>query len=205
MRISLSLGEKQLNKASAIIESKVDVLLKKMIPAFLRKLADIIIDTARKNLNATDLPSTIVDEVNGSWRVEPKLTTSGTYMLKIYNAHEKAVYLEFGTGIIGFISPHPLASSTPYQYNVGSEWKDGDMAWRFRLREGEALDVKQSAILHSIKKNNHSNDMIIKTQGQTGVMYLYDVMFDIINDRSIIVNLWERIKEVYFLNANGVK
>ena len=151
--------------------------------------ADWIINRANEILDRSDIGENIKSEIFGGWDTEWVASNH----LKIINHSRKAVYVEFGVGIIGQTDKHPNADKTGYEYDVDSEHKFGQGFWQFTVPSADYLDLPQKAI---INQDNVKYGMSIITQGTEGVWYLFNAVEDFkLREQS---QLWERIKKKYW-------
>ena len=151
--------------------------------------ADWIINRANEILDRSDIGENIKNEIFGGWDTE----WVAPNQLKIVNHSRKAVYVEFGVGIIGQTDKHPNADNTGYEYNVDSEHKFGQGFWQFTVPSADYLDLPQKA---SISQDNDKYGMSIITQGTEAVWYLFNAVEDFkLREQS---RLWEIIKKKYW-------
>ena len=137
-----------------------------IVKKYLNKSADYIITMANQYLSNVNIDGAIISDIQNSW---VKSNIIGN-TLTITNTSEKAVYLEFGIGIIGQGQPHPNASVEGYEYNVNSGKKDYAGRWRFRLDEKSQLDI--------ISGYYENSNNLITTKGYPAVLYLYNAIMD---------------------------
>ena len=156
---------------------------------YLELSADWIINRANEMLDRSDIGENIKNEIFGGW--DTKWVAPNH--LKILNHSRKAVYVEFGVGIIGQTDKHPNADKTGYEYNVDSEHKFGQGFWQFTVPSAEYLDLPQKSI---ISQDNDKYGISIITQGTEGVWYLFNAVEDFkLRKQS---RLWEKIKKKYW-------
>ena len=95
----------------------------------------------------------------------------------LINEYQKAVYVEFGTGIVGEENPHKMASSAGYEYNVDSPYKDEQGRWTF-YADLEELDLPikgddRADITYFNEPNRNSTRMLIRTSGAPATMFVF--------------------------------
>ena len=121
-KITIELNTKSIKEARKYLLN-----LKKQIPKmqqeFLMAVAHWVTDRANDYISLSDIGSLVKDEIKGGWEYEP--TANG---VKIVNRTQKAVFVEFGVGVVGQSEAHPNASTEGYEYNVDSGSKSVDGA-----------------------------------------------------------------------------
>ena len=190
----------QLNQKS-IQEAKNKLLqVKKALPLamndFLENVAIWLIDRANFHLNNSDIGENVKIEIRNGWVYN--FTASG---IKITNSTDKAVFVEFGVGIVGQSQEHPQASSEGYEYNVSSPAKQSDGSWHFFANEAD-LDIPKSAVNWGLNGQGDTNRMSIYTKGTKGVWYAYNAIQDAKMELTRpnggeIGTLWDKAKRKY--------
>lgn len=158
-----------------------------------RKFVEIILNRIIKNANAyldkdlrdNDMSDRIkTSHIRESWEVE-KLDSAGNLWklsnmdIEVVNGNAVgiSVLAEFGTGVVGQESAHPMASANGYQYNV-NEHENG---WDFYA---PALNMRFKNF-----------------DGFEGHRFLYRAMMDFVNGKypttKECLDIWEKI-----INAN---
>lgn len=192
MKIEVGLNKKSIKDAIKKLND-----LKKLVPQmqqeFLMQVAHWMTDRANTYLMSADLGSDVKDEIVGSWSYEP--TSNG---VKIVNRAEKAVYVEFGVGIVGGGNPHPNASEEGYQYNVKSHAKFYGGNWSFKKDSMQELDLPKT----SVEYEQDQSGIVFLTQGAKGVWYAYNAIVDAKTELAKanggkIGKMWEDIKARY--------
>ena len=135
-----------------------------------------IIELANLRVDSIDgLSQEIKDGIKIGW-ARPAI--SGNFAI-ITNTNDKAVYIEFGVGIVGEQVSHPNASMTGYEYDVDSPYKKntkfGDRTWFFGVGPDEAIDIRQKNILATIYARQGKT---IATRGNEPGLYLFNAMLD---------------------------
>ena len=151
--------------------------------------ADWIINRANEILDRSDIGENIKSEIFDGWDTQ----WVNSNHLKIVNHSRKAVYVEFGVGIIGQTDKHPNADKTGYEYNVDSEHKFGQGFWQFVVPNRDYLDLPQKAIIY---EDVDKYGLSIITQGTEGVWYLYNAVEDFKLRKQ--KQLWEKVKKKYW-------
>ena len=163
-----------------------------MTKYFMEDVALWLIDRANYHLNNSDIGENVKIEIrNGG---EYDFTPTG---IKITNRTQKAVFGEFGVGIVGQSEAHPNASAEGYEYNVYSPAKFLGGYWSFTTQL-EDLDLPQN----NVEMQSNGNDYVILTQGSKGVWYAYNAIVDARTELSKsnggeIGALWEQAKREY--------
>ena len=105
----------------------------------------------------------------------------------------KAVYVEFGVGIVGASKKHPKATIEGYEYNVKSTSKLPDDSWMFSTTI-EDLDLPQKDVY---AYNGKNNELVIETKGTPATMFVYQSIIDF-KDRRLAQAIWQNIKAKYW-------
>lgn len=209
MKIEVGLNKQSIKNAIKRLNA-----IKKLVPTmqqeFLMKVAHWLTDRANTYLMNADLGSIVKDEIRGGWSYEP--TTNG---IKIVNNAKKAVYVEFGVGIVGGGSPHPNASLEGYEYNKENTYtdkngvvrstKDENGMWYF-WTNGNELDIPLTAIEDRRGfddfRGKKGKRLVVGTRGAKGVWYAYNAIVDAKTELEKanggeIGKMWEDIKARY--------
>ena len=131
MKIEVGLNKKSIKNAIKQLNA-IKKTVPKMQQEFLMEVAHWITERANDYITKSDLGSLVKDQIRGSWSYEP--TANG---VKIINRAEKAVYVEFGVGIVGQSQSHPKATEEGYEYNQESPYKTADGTWYFWTNSNE--------------------------------------------------------------------
>ena len=201
MKIQVSLNQKSIKDAIKQLKNTKKQLKGEMLNEFYKKCYDYFVSQANFYLISSGLGDLVIAEIQSSWEYiklgnlliegQPKVYKG----IQIRNTAEKAVYVEFGVGIVGEGNKHPNAEQTDYQYNVPSDSKFPiDDAWRFKAYEDE-LDIPQKAII----SHDYTSDgrMRILTRGTEGVWYAHKALMDL---RTQYRRIWDEIKIKYWGN-----
>lgn len=166
---------------------------------FLIQVAHWVTEKANNYINLSDIGSLVKDQIKSGWEYEQ--TSNG---VKIINRTEKAVYVEFGVGVVGQTQSHPNASAEGYEYNMESPYKSADGSWSFWLNSNER-DLPMSAFEDFGTYDDHRKGgkrMVVTTRGAKGVWYAYNAIVDAQMELAKanggeIGKMWEDIKARY--------
>ena len=192
-KITIELNTKSINEARKYLLN-----LKKQIPKmqqeFLMAVAKWVVEEANGYIDRADLGGLVKDQIKGGWEYEP--TANG---VKIVNRTQKAVFVEFGVGVVGQSKAHPNATQEGYEYNLDSYHKDrkGTGTWVFKSSL-ENLDIPQNRG-DFIKDEG---EYVVITRGTQGVWYAYNAIVDAQMELAKsgggeIGKMWEDIKARY--------
>lgn len=195
MRINIELNQKSIQEAKRQL-----LYVKKVLPLmqkdFLEDVAMWLINRANMHLNNSDIGENVKIDIRNGWVYN--FTPTG---VQIINSTEKAVFVEFGVGVVGQSQAHPQASAEGYEYNVESKSKQDDGSWHFFSNEAD-LDLPKSAIDYGLNGKGTQNRMAIYTRGAKGVWYAYNAIVDAQMELAKanggeIGALWETVKRKY--------
>lgn len=195
MKIEIALNTKSINDAIKTIKRQRKILLEKMLPDYINIAAIWITQRANEYIDRADLGSIVKMQIKGGW--EYVKIPNG---LKIVNRTQKAVFVEFGVGIVGQEHPHPNASEEGYVYNDQTRGhKSSDGTWYFWTNSNE-LDLPLSAMTDIRGFDDHRGELgkriIFGTQGAQGVWYLFNALEDFkIEEQE---RLWKEITKKYW-------
>ena len=195
MKIEIALNKQSIKNAIKRINA-----IKKTVPTiqqeFLMSVAHWVTNRANEYVDRSDIGSLVKDEIKGGWEYES--TASG---VKIVNRTQKAVFVEFGVGIVGQSQAHPKASAEGYEYNMDSYHKDrkGTGTWVFQSSVNE-LDLPLKNV--EFAYNESGSEYAIVTRGAKGVWYAYNAIVDAQMELAKanggeIGKMWEDIKARY--------
>jgi hypothetical protein len=191
MKIEIALNKKSIQQAR-----KQLLYIKKILPEmqkdFLEDVAMWLIDRANLHLNNSDIGENVKIDIRNGWEYD--FTENG---IKITNNTEKAVFVEFGVGIVGQGQPHPEASAEGYRYNVPSRAKFGGY-WSFSQKGLEELDLPKE----NVQYEQGRDGIVFLTQGAKGVWYAYNAIVDARMELAKsgggeIGALWDKVKKRY--------
>jgi hypothetical protein len=187
MKIKVGLNAKSIKNAINALETAKKQLQGEMLDEFYKECYNYFVSRANYYLLSSGIGDLVIAEIQSSWHFE-KIVGG----VKFTNDAEKAVYVEFGVGIVGGDNKHPNADMTGYKYDVPSKSKLVDGSWMFRAYEDE-LDIPQNAIVGSTPKSD--GRLKILTSGTKGCFYAFNALEDL---RLEYKNIWERIKIKYW-------
>lgn len=199
MKITIELNKKSIEQAKKQI-LYIKKILPKMTKYFMEDVALWLIDRANYHLNNSDIGENVKIEIRNGWEYE--FTNTG---IKITNRTQKAVFVEFGVGIVGQGDQHPNASAEGYEYNLPTPYKyagkhhDED-TWRFTAQSLEDVDLPKGSYEDNWKMASGAYKII--TRGSKGVWYAYNAIVDARTELSKsnggeIGALWEKAKREY--------
>jgi hypothetical protein len=195
MTINIELNQKSIQEAK-----KKLLQVKKAVPLatkdFLEDVAMWLIDRANMHLDNSDIGENVKIEIRNGWVYN--FTANG---IQITNSTDKAVFVEFGVGIVGQNDSHPQASAEGYEYNKDSPYKDkkGTGTWVFKSKLID-LDLPKDNV--EFAYNSSGTDYAIVTRGAKGVWYAYNAIADAKMELARpnggeIGALWEKAKRKY--------
>ena len=202
MKIEIALNKQSIKNVIKQLNA-IKKTVSTMQQEFLMEVAHWLTERANDYITNSDLGSVVKDQIRGSWSYEP--TANG---VKIVNNAEKAVYVEFGVGVVGQSQAHPNASAEGYEYNMDSPSKSIDGSWTF-FTNSEELDLPKDALLaHNWyegkrgKGGEKGKRLLIMTRGAKGVWYAYNAIVDAQMELAKanggkIGELWEKVKKRY--------
>ena len=159
------------SKAKQEIKNIKKMLVNELIPTFLERAAEWIKNRANDILSHSDIGNSVIQWISHSWHTK----TISKSRIILYNTSWKAVWVEFGVGIVGQTNKHPNADKEGYEYNVDSGKKFGQGHWQFTVDDESKLDIPQDAIIY---EDYTDEGISIITQGTKGVWYLYNAVQD---------------------------
>ena len=165
MKINIELNRKSIEQAKKQL-MYVKKILPQMQKEFLEYVAIWLINRANFYVNNADIGELVKLEITNGWEYD--FTESG---ILIKNTTDKAVFVEFGVGVVGQSQAHPNATAEGYEYNMDSQSKSIDGSWTF-FTNSEELDLPQDALLaHNWYKGNRGKGgekgkrLLIMTKG----------------------------------------
>lgn len=211
-KITIGLNTKDIQSARNYL-LKLKTQIPQMQQEFLLEVAKWIVKQADVYIDQADLGSLVKEKIKTSWNYEQ--TSNGIKIINNANAEKTiagqkqnvpiAVFVEFGSGIVGQSEAHPNAMQEGYFYNVDSGKKTDDGSWGF-YTNSEELDLPKSSILversFNEKRGKRGNRLLITTRGSKGVWFAYNAIVDAKMEISKvnggeIGKLWEDIKSRY--------
>lgn len=169
--MKILLNTKSIAQAKQNLENVKKILVEQVTPTYLERAAEWIRDRANEILSQSDIGSSVIQWITNSWHIN---VISKSHIV-LSNTSWKAVWVEFGVGIIGQTDKHPNADAEGYEYNVDSGKKFGQGHWQFTVNDESKLDIPQDAIIY---EDYTDSGISIITQGTKGVWYLYNAVQD---------------------------
>ena len=130
MQIKFGLSAREVKGAIAELR-QLQAELNHKCELFARRLAEEGVILAQ--IKIMQYPAIYTGELLDSINAEPgSLLTNGSQWV-IYTACEWAIYVEFGTGIVGSENPHPEAGLANWKYDINAH---GEAGWHY-FKDGE--------------------------------------------------------------------
>lgn len=196
MKIKIDINNtKSIDRAIQQLENASNQISSVMFKEFLSRCCVKISQLANENLRNIDVGVNVKSDIENSWLVT--VDNNGTAILS--NRAEKAVYVEFGVGIVGESEPHPNASKTGWEYNKDSIYKKADGSWIF-YQNAKDLDLPSIALDDRIifnEPDKNSERMLIKTRGAVGSWFVYNAIVEFASS-GCAEQIWEEIKIKYW-------
>ena len=171
--VKVGLNNKSIEKAKEKLELVKKQLMGDAFIAFMDKCCQWIINRANSYLQATTIGQSVKDDIMANW-----IYDKSTNPIIITNTSDKAVYVEFGVGIVGQSSPHANAASKGWDYNIGNKINKTTNEWIFNVQNDADIDIQEAYII------NKSEHLSIRTRGSPAVMYAYNAIVDARNEIS---------------------
>lgn len=171
MKINIGYSTKSIDKALKKIEEYRKQIVN-FIPNFFQACADKIIELANNNLDNTDYYADVKEEIKSHW--QPIRKEKNSYILE--NTSEKSVYVEFGVGMVGEVSPHKNAEEAGYEYDVNAH---GNKGWSFIVWYDDMIDLPKGSYKFGYNKKN--DYFIVRTKGAPSTMFVYQALQDFID------------------------
>lgn len=201
MKIEVKLNTTSIQNAIKVLKQQKKQLKQHMFRDFIFACCERIIQFANENVMATTIGDNVKSDILSGWSF--KTSYKNGYVI-IRNTAEKAVYVEFGTGIVGASNPHENAlvageGGTPYEYNVPSPSKRAgsfhdENTWRFYKSEQEDVDLLEGDYEVWQTKNG---DLKIITRGSPATMFLFNAIVRFVSE-DVAKTEWQRIKTKYW-------
>lgn len=191
MKLTIDLDSKSVQNAiRELYRAKYNV--PKALDELLYLSCERIALLANQNLEWVGIGDLVKERIKASWDIS---VSNGVATLT--NLYEKAVYVEFGTGVVGEQNPHANARKAGYDYNVDSPYKDEQGRWVFYADYAE-LDMPMSALedITVFRKDNASR-MQIRTSGAPATMFVFNAIMRFKSENHA-KELWEQVKAKYW-------
>ena len=195
MKITVNLNQSSVRSAIAKLQ-KAKSQLPTMLNELLMQSCEALIVLANQNLEWVGIGDAVKEKIKLSWSYTVK-----NGVATLINSYQKAVYVEFGTGIVGEENPHKMASSAGYEYNVDSPYKDEQGHWTF-YADLEELDLPikgddRADITYFNEPNRNSTRMLIRTSGAPATMFVFNAILRFKSEKHG-KTLWDGIKAKYW-------
>lgn len=162
-----------------------------------------IIEIANRNIAGYDIGVNVMNEIIGSW--EYKSSFDGNKIV-LRNNTAKAVFVEFGVGIVGQQNPHENATQAGYEYNKASTAKTQANAQGFEYgtwifyQNAKDLDLPATALDDRVIFNEperNSERMLIRTKGTPATMFVFKAVqeFKALNYAQ---DIWKQVVKKYW-------
>lgn len=191
MKLTIDLDSKSVQNAiRELYRAKYNV--PKALDELLYLSCERIALLANQNLEWTEIGDLVKERIKASWDI-----SAANGVATLTNLYEKAVYVEFGTGVVGEQNPHANARKAGYDYNVDSPYKDEQGRWVFYADYAE-LDMPMSALedITVFRKDNASR-MQIRTSGAPATMFVFNAIMRFKSENHA-KELWEQVKAKYW-------
>lgn len=193
MKIKIGINSKSINDAIKTFK-KIKSQIPEMKDELLRECCIWVRERANMYLDLSGLNSGLISEIKDGWLM-PEKKLDGRWVLSNFGS---AYSVEFGIGIKGQ-GTYEGEKPFNYEYNVESRYKNSDGSWIFRIQDINKLDIMEQNVLPNSKTGeiNYQEGRTIRTQGQQAVMFCYNAIIDLKNQK-IAETLWEKIKKKYW-------
>lgn len=191
-RINISFDSKSIENAIKQLETIKKKMQGEIPRKFLERCVYKIQDYANQNLDnaSSSFDPAIINGIKSSWT--PPIFV-GDNLVRLENINDKAVFLEFGVGIIGEQNSHDNASATNYQYNVDSGKKTKNGYWRFRVDDGRAIDLDINHYKRYDSGKDKSQQWVV-TQGSPSLSYLFNAIMRM-KEENQYKTIWNKVLE----------
>ena len=185
MKIPVHLSKTSINGAKRKLNNIIKQLEEVMLNELLYECCQKVIQLANDRVDQTTIGSNVKAAIKSGW--QPPEISKGVAVIR--NTDDKAVYVEFGVGIVGEEDSHARATVVNYSYNIGSQIAS-DGSWVFVQDNHQNIDIQAEHI------DNIDGGRIITTHGSPAVMYAYNAIIDL--KEKYIQSIWQSIKEKYW-------
>lgn len=176
--IKINFDKKSIQNAIKQVNAVKKKLSGEVVETFLTKCLEWVKTRANEYLEQVDIGGNIIADIETKWDIDIK-GNIGT----LTNTSNKAVFVEFGVGMVGQFDPHPNANESNYQYNVASSYKSSKGSWQFKVDDENSIDLV--ADYYDI-----DNNQWVTTQGSPANLYLYNSLMDLISEMAY-KTLWQ--------------
>ena len=184
MKIKVGLNKQSVKNAINALKTAKKQLQVEMLDEFYFECYLFFVEHCRQWLDTSTIGEEVKNEINIGWKYQR--TKSGA---KFVNNAEKAVYVEFGVGMVGKDNYHTNAKNlgNDYKYNIGTKILP-DGSWIFSVSDDNEIDIQQGFILNRTENT-------VRTKGSPAVMYAFNALEDL---RLEYPKIWEQIKIKYW-------
>lgn len=189
MKIQFGFDVKSINKAVETLKKAKTQLMEQMLAELLNGCCEWLKSRANWYLDLSDIGSVVKQDIQSNWQ-----TAIINNVATLTNISDKAVFVEFGVGIVGGENEHPNADKTNYWYDLPTQHKDSRGGWRFNVDNESELDLPQSAII--TQDDTYNGDLTIYTYGTKGVWYAFNALVDLKEYGA--KEVWEEVKRKYW-------
>lgn len=162
--------------------------MKKQIPdLFVTKCLEWIRDRANYYLWNIEMDADVIMDIQSGWSIN----NVGKNTKQLLNTSTKAVFVEFGVGIVGEREPHPQSGVEGYEYNQDSRFKHSDGRWFFDVHDKQyAIDLKEG--FFSVYQRENSGKIVAVTKGSPANLFLYNAGMDLLSTGAYL-NIWKQV------------
>lgn len=190
MKINVDLNSNSIQNAINALRTAQKQLDREMPNDFLKTACEWIRERANANLESSTIGSGVKADIQSSWVIGAP--SNGT--ITMTNTADKAVYVEFGVGVVGAQNKHDNADETGYEYNVPSESKSANGRWVFASEDKTLIDLPIDS--YKTKESKDKDFAWIITKGTKGAMYAYNAIVDFRDYGA--KEVWQKIKVKYW-------
>ena len=192
MKIKVALNQKSIKNALNALKTAEKQLKGEMLDEFYKRCYNYFVSRANYYLEVSGIGNFVIPKIQASWSY--KKIAGG---IRIINDDEKAVYIEFGVGIVGKENSHPNAEETNYKYNIPTASKragnfhDED-TWRFYVYSREEIDLVEG---YYEEWETQSGSTKVITRGSPSIMYAFNALEDL---KLKYKQIWQEVKVKYW-------
>ena len=184
MNIPIKLNQKSIEEAKRkLLEIREKFQNGEIMEDFLNECSEYLLQRAKFHLEHSGIGANVINEINSCWKV-----TKQNNRVILTNDAPKAVFVEFGVGIVGKQDSHPNSAEEGYKYNIPTIHKFLDGSWEFLIDDLDDLDLP----LRNVELQDNGLENRISTKGAKGVWYAYNALQDLEIEAP---NIWKRVKE----------
>lgn len=203
MKIKAGLNSKSIGKMIDNLKNCEYQLRREMVFDFLRECCKWFIERANKHLDRSDVGANVIKSIQNGWT-----WAIGEKSATIINTSSKAVFVEFGVGMVGGTIPHPEVP-VDYQYDKNDHQSKSNGYWVYYANTLDDVDMHEGYIVRTANGGGHkltindngigaSGGFWIITKGSWGDMYAYNTLVDLQTEKKVMSGLWQKVKEKYW-------